>query len=394
MAHIRTGSVNIPVQILGSTGSIGRQALDVADRHGYRVLSLSACSNAAEVEKQARRYQVTSCAMTDVKAAQLLKIALADTDIRVYAGAEGLCEMIRSFQNEKPVVLNAIAGEAGLLPSLAALESGMDLALANKETMVVAGPIVMEKAKKHQARVLPVDSEHCAIWQCLNAGKKREVNKLILTASGGPFFGKSAEELKTVTVRDALAHPTWHMGAQITVDSATLMNKGFEIMEAAYLFSVDESQIDVLVHKESIVHSMVEFRDHSVIAQMSVPDMRFCIAHAIEYPRRNEAVIPPLSLSDVGTLHFAKPDTETFPLLDQARKAYRTGGASGAVLNASNEVAVDAFLKEKIRFPEISDLIAAVCDKLSGGRDVHTVEGILEYDALARSETKNMIRRR
>ena len=264
MAHIRTGSVNIPVQILGSTGSIGRQALDVADRHGYRVLSLSACSNAAEVEKQARRYQVTSCAMTDVKAAQLLKTALADTDIRVYAGAEGLCEMIRSFQNEKPVVLNAIAGEAGLLPSLAeAGVLGKVRTLANKETLVVAGPIVMEKAKKHQARVLPVDSEHCAIWQCLNAGKKREVNKLILTASGGPFFGKSAEELKAVTVRDALAHPTWHMGAQITVDSATLMNKGFEIMEAAYLFSVDESQIDVLVHKESIVHSMVELGDRT-----------------------------------------------------------------------------------------------------------------------------------
>ena len=394
MANIRNHNLNPCVQILGSTGSIGTQALDVAKKHGYRVMTLCAGTNVKAAEDQAREFHPKALAMTDADAASALKTALADTDVKVYAGMDGLCEMIRTYgytDEGRTVVLNAIAGGAGLLPSLAALEASLPLALANKESLVMAGSLVMDTAARNHVPVLPVDSEHCAIFQCLKAGQESEIGKLILTASGGPFFGMSRKELEKVDARAALAHPTWHMGAQITIDSATLMNKGFEVIEAAHLFRVDESQIKVLVHRESIVHSMVEFIDHSVIAQLSVPDMRFCIAHAIEYPERRPAVIPELSLSSVGCLHFDDPDTETFTLLNLARKAYRLGGAFGAVLNASNEVAVDAFLKGQIGFLDISRVVETVFDSMKQAGNAHSLEDILSYDRLSREVTEACI---
>ena len=368
--------------ILGSTGSVGEQAVDVATRHGIRVDALSAKRNWQRVAEQARALGVRAAAMTDEAAAKSLRVALADTDIRVYGGEAGLLEMIG--QSEATFSLNAILGEAGLRPSLASLESGKNLALANKESLVVAGELVMAKAREKGLCITPVDSEHSAIFQALRAGQEREIKRLILTASGGPFFGKKRTELTNITVSDTLAHPTWQMGAKITVDSATLMNKGFEVIEAAHLFGVSPDRIDVVVHRESIIHSMVEYIDNSVIAQMSVPDMRLCVQYALTAPHRTEAVIPQLDLLKVGKLTFAAPDTDTFPLLTLAKGAYGKGGAVPAALNAANEVAVAAFLAGRISFLAISDTVARVLSDMPHARDVHSLVGILDIDREAR----------
>ena len=377
------------VMILGSTGSVGEQAIDVAKQHGIRVTALCAHKNFKRVAEQARELHVTAAAMTDEQAAAALRLSLADTDIKVYGGEEGILAMIEEVDAEFAV--NAILGEAGLRPTLSVLSSGKHLALANKESLVVAGELVMASAKQQGLRITPVDSEHSAIFQALRAGKQSEIKRLILTASGGPFFGKKRTELSNITVDDTLAHPTWQMGAKITVDSATLMNKGFEVIEAAHLFGVPADKIDVVVHRESIIHSMVEYIDNSVIAQMSVPDMRLCVQYALTAPHRTEAVIPPLDLLQVGKLSFAAPDTETFPLLSLAKRAFSLGGATPAALNAANEIAVAAFLSRRISFLKLSDIVLRVTEDMPHAAGAHTLCEILDIDREARARAQALI---
>ena len=284
--------------------------------------------------------------------------------------------------------MNSIIGQAGLLPTLSVLENGIRLALANKESLVVAGEIVMNLAREKGIEILPVDSEHCAIHQCLRAGKKEEVKKIILTASGGPFFGMSKEEMYDLPLSRALAHPTWKMGAKITIDSATLMNKGFEIIEAAHLFGFSADKIDVLVHRESIIHSMVEYIDNSVIAQLSVPDMRHCVQYALDKADRGVGVIEPLDLAKISKLTFARPDREAFALLDLALYSLDRGGATTAVLNAANEVAVAAYLAEKIKFGQITDCVCHTVYAMPRTAEIHTLEGIFDADREAREIAK------
>ncbi|MBQ2757049.1 MAG: 1-deoxy-D-xylulose-5-phosphate reductoisomerase [Clostridia bacterium] len=370
------------ILILGSTGSVGEQAIDVAKQHGIRVMALSAHRNWQRVAEQARELQVSAAAMTDREAAACLRLALADTAVRVYSGEDGLLAMIR--ETPAAFAVNAILGQAGLCPTLTVLESDKHLALANKESLVVASEIVMGLARERGLSITPVDSEHSAIFQALRAGQKGEIKRLILTASGGPFFGKKRTELANTTLDDTLAHPTWQMGAKITVDSATLMNKGFEVIEAAHLFGVSQDKIDVVVHRESIIHSMVEYIDNSIIAQMSVPDMRLCVQYALTAPQRTEAVIPPLDLLKVGQLTFAAPDEQTFPLLALAKRALTLGGAVPAVLNAANEVAVAAFLARKIPFLAVSDTVVRVVEDMTHVQHRHTLSEILQSDREAR----------
>ena len=370
------------ISVLGSTGSVGEQALDVARASSYRVTSISANKNVKRVEEQAREFGVSAVAMADENAANELKLRLADTSIKVYSGEAGICQMIADDTAE--TVVNSIIGEAGLLPTLSVIEKGARLALANKESLVVAGEIVMQKAKENGVEILPVDSEHSAIFQSLKSGKQSEIKKILLTASGGPFYGYGKNELASISVERALAHPTWKMGAKITVDSATLMNKGFEVIEAVHLFGVTADKIEVVVHRESIIHSMVEYIDNSVIAQISVPDMRLCVQYAVDYPDRKIATVDELDLFSVGALTFRKPDTETFSLLKRAVESVKAGGALPAVLNAANEVAVGAFLAGKIGFYAITESVSETLLRLSSARNAHTLEQILGYDREAR----------
>ena len=371
------------ISVLGSTGSVGEQALDVAAKFGYEVGALSANKNSKRVEEQARKFRVKAVAMADESAAIDLKTQLADTDVKVYSGDSGICEMIAADNAE--TIVNSIIGEAGLLPSLAIIDRGARLALANKESLVVAGDIVMTRARERDVEILPVDSEHSAIFQCLKSGRSQEIKKILLTASGGPFYGYTKEQLREITVERALAHPTWKMGAKITVDSATLMNKGFEVIEAAHLFGVSSSNIEVVVHPESIIHSMVEYIDNSVIAQMSVPDMRLCIQYAVAYPHRVDAAISELDLFEVSRLTFKRPDTETFSLLKCAIDAIEKGGALPAVLNAANEVAVDKFLKGQIKFTRITEIVTEVVHKMNKACELHSLEDIINSDKEARA---------
>ena len=380
--------------VLGSTGSVGKQAIDVARQLGVKVNAISAHRDVETVEKQARAFSVRACAMSDEGAARELKIKLADTDIKVYSGSEGICEMIRETPSDNEygqIVENSILGEAGLKPTLATLNAGKKLALANKESLVVGGEIVMEAARKSGNDILPVDSEHCAIFQCLRAGRKKEIKNIILTASGGPFFGYTPDMLKGVTLERTLAHPTWNMGAKITVDSATLMNKGFEVIEAVHLFGVKPEQIKVVVHRESIIHSAVEYIDNSVIAQMSVPDMRHCVQYALSHPERCEATTEELDLFSVGKLTFAKPDIETFYLLKKAFEVISKGGALPAVLNAVNEEVVAAFLKGRIEFYRIAEIVCEAVDKFAYASDMHDLEDILGVARESRRVANEMI---
>lgn len=382
-----------PLTILGSTGSVGEQAFDVAVKHGIPVRALSANRNAARIEQQARALGVSACAMADESAAKDLKCRLADTGVHVYAGTEGICEMISATEGEeRETVLNSIIGSAGLAPTLATLHAGKRLALANKESLVCAGEAVMALAREKDLEILPVDSEHSAIFQALRAGDKKSIKRILLTASGGPFYGMTRDQLKEITVERALAHPTWNMGAKITVDSATLMNKGFEVIEAVHLFGVSPQQIEVLVHRESIMHSAVEYSDNSVIAQMSVPDMRLCVQYALTHPARTEAVIPPLDLTAVGKLTFSHPDTETFVLLRLALDAIGKGGALPAVLNAANEVAVAAFLERKLSFVGIFDLVTQTVERLDAAKSISEIDGILAYDREARALANEILK--
>ncbi|MBR3894977.1 MAG: 1-deoxy-D-xylulose-5-phosphate reductoisomerase [Clostridia bacterium] len=372
------------ITILGSTGSVGEQAIDVAIRNHIRVNALCANKNVKRVEEQARLLKVQACAMADPNAAAQLKIALSDTGVKVFAGTDGICEMIGEHYGTDEVVVNSVIGEAGLKPTLATLEAGKKLALANKESLVCAGDYVMKLAKEKSIEILPVDSEHSAIFQCLRSGGKKRIKRILLTASGGPFYGMTRDQLADITVERALAHPTWNMGAKITIDSATLMNKGFEVIEAVHLFDVRPEQIEVLVHKESIMHSAVEYIDNSVIAQMSVPDMRLCVHYALTHPDRTEAVIPPLDLTQVGKLTFSKPDTETFTLLALALDSIAKGGAVPAVLNAANEVAVAAFLNRKLSFTGIFDVVGETVNTLSDATTCASVEDVFAFDQAAR----------
>ncbi len=348
------------IAILGSTGSIGTQTADVARFQGYEVEAICAARSIGVLEAQIREFSPLYCGVFDEKAAATLKERVADTDTKVFAGQDGILEMISLLTCD--TVVNAIVGKAGLLPTLAVIEKGITLALANKESLVCAGEIVMAKAKEKGVAILPVDSEHSAIFQSLQAGRREDLKKILLTASGGPFFGKTKEELEYCTLEMALAHPTWNMGSKITVDSATLMNKGFEVIEAIWLFDVKPEQIEVLVHRQSIVHSMVEFADHSVIAQLSMPDMRDCIQYALTYPARLPSPVPSLDLCKIGTLTFSAPDTEAFPMLALALRAISEGGVRPAALNAANEAAVALFLAGKIRFTDIFRLVKAAVD--------------------------------
>ena len=378
------------ISVLGSTGSVGEQALDVADKFGLHVSSVSANTNSKRVEEQARKFSLSSVAMADESAAADLRIRLADTDVKIYAGESGICEMVANEKQD--TVVNSINGEAGLMPTLAVIDSGARLALANKESLVVAGEIVMARAKERGVEILPVDSEHSAIFQCLKSGRQSEIKKILLTASGGPFFGYTKEQMKDIKLSDALAHPTWKMGAKITIDSATLMNKGFEVIEAVHLFGVDADRIQVVVHRESIIHSMVEYIDNSIIAQMSVPDMRLCIQYAVAYPERSPEIIKELDLFSISSLTFKKPDTETFALLACAVDAVKRGGALPAVLNAANEIAVGAFLQGRAEFYQITESVSEVLSRLGEAEQAHTLDSILEYDRAARDEARRILK--
>jgi 1-deoxy-D-xylulose-5-phosphate reductoisomerase len=316
-----------------------------------------------------------------------LKAKVADTPTIILGGANAIEEL--AFEVKCDMYLNSIIGKAGLRPTLAAIESGKNVALANKETLVTAGTIVMERARQKKVSVLPVDSEHCAIFQCLEGYPAKQVSRLILTASGGPFFGKKRDELKNITPEMALAHPTWNMGQKITIDSATLMNKGFEVIEACHLFNVDIDKVDVVVHRESIIHSMVEYIDNAVLAQMGVPDMRTCIQYALTYPDRYEGLQERLDLAKIGKLTFAEADKETFVLLDLAYKSMRAGGLLPAVLNGANEEAVYLFLNHKISFTDIMDMVSDVVANYKNIANP-TIEDIEKADLEARELVRNL----
>ena len=382
--------------VLGSTGSVGEQALDVARVHGIRVRGLSAHKSVSTMEVQIREFHPDFAILTDETSAADLATRVADTDTKVLAGFAGITEMLHTVTTENPLgitVENSILGEAGLLPTLESLKAGHKLALANKESLVVGGELVMSLAREKGTTILPVDSEHCAIFQCLRAGRQEEIKKILLTASGGPFYGYTKDQLRSVTKAMTLNHPTWKMGAKITVDSATLMNKGFEMIEAVHLFGVTPQQVEVIVHRESMIHSMVEYIDHSIIAQMSVPDMRHCVQYALTHPRRFPAngTLAEADLFALGKLTFGRPDTTVFPLLALAGDCIAAGGALPCVLNAANEIIVAAFLEESIRFFDVPDLVTRTVEDLSYVADWHTYDQLVEADILARERAKQLL---
>ena len=378
------------VSILGATGSVGQQALDVVRSRGYGVDLLSANRDVAAMEAAAREFQPRIVAMADEAAAGELKVRLSDTDIRVYSGEDGLISAI--YETDADTVINSILGGAGLRPTLATIDAGKRLALANKESLVIAGDTVMSRAKEKGVEIIPVDSEHSAIFQSLKSGKGSEIQSVILTASGGPFYGYSRERLAEVTLADTLAHPTWKMGKKITVDSATLMNKGFELIEAVHLFSLSPEQVRVTIHRESILHSAVEYIDNTVIGELSVPDMRMCVQYAVDYPERAPSQSKRLDLISLGSLTFAEPDMDAFPLLGLASRAISLGGAMPAVMNAADEVAVSAFLEGKIGFTDISDTVISAFERLSDYKDTRDLDGILAADKEAREITDKLIK--
>ena len=374
------------LSLLGSTGSIGTQALQVVENlqaqgEEIQVEVLAARSSVKLLEEQARRFHPSAVAVFDEAAARSLRGSLRDTSIQVLAGMEGLCEA--AAWEGADTTLNAVVGMVGLQPTLAAIRAGKTLALANKETLVAGGAMVMEEARHHGVKILPVDSEHSAIFQCLQGCPGRDaLEKLILTASGGPFFGKTREELETVTREQALRHPNWDMGAKITIDSATMMNKGLEVIEASWLFELPEDRIDVVVHRESIIHSMIQYKDNAVMAQLGVPDMAVPIQYALTYPRRLPSPAGELNLWELQKLTFYPPDGDAFPCLELCREALRRGGLVPAAANGANEQAVALFLEGKIGFLDIPRLVAKAMDQQTAGEV--TLENILAADRAAR----------
>ncbi|MGN0114952.1 MAG: 1-deoxy-D-xylulose-5-phosphate reductoisomerase [Acutalibacteraceae bacterium] len=342
------------ISILGSTGSIGTQALDVCKRMGFRPVALTANRNVDIIENQIREFNPEIAVLADEKAANELKIRVADTATKVYSGKDGVCAA--AGYDKADIVLNSLVGMAGLVPTLSAIIAKKKIALANKETLVAGGDFVMRAAAENGVDILPVDSEHSAIFQCLQGAADNKIKKILLTASGGPFFGKTRDELQNVTKSDALRHPNWEMGAKITIDSATMMNKGFEVIEAMHLFGVTPSQIEVVVHRESIIHSAVQFADNSVIAQLGLPDMRLPIQYALTYPNRCNMPGDGLDLAALGKMSFYSPDLSTFGCLQVCMQAAEVGGLKCCAVNAANEVAVSLFLQDKIGFLQIEEI--------------------------------------
>ena len=370
------------ISILGSTGSIGRQSLEVIAACGMTVAALTANHDAVRLEEQCRAFHPQLAVMMDPAAADDLRLRLADTDIRVASGMEGLIEAAALEQAD--TVITAVVGMVGLRPTLAAIRAGKRIALANKETLVCAGELVMAEAERWGAEIVPVDSEHSALFQCLQGCRDRgEVRRLILTCSGGPFFGRNAVELQHMKREDALQHPNWSMGAKITIDSATLMNKGLEFIEAMRLYKLPPEKISIVIHRESIVHSLVEYCDHAMLAQLGTPDMRLPIQYALTWPDRTAAVAKPLDLFTCPPLTFKEPDYKAFPCLPLALGAARTGGTATAVLNGANEAAVGLFLDDKISFGAIAERVAAALDTVPVVQEP-TLEDVLAADTAAR----------
>lgn len=376
------------ISILGSTGSIGRQALEVCELLGLKVVSLVANSNVSLMEEQIRKYRPQMAVLADQKAAQALKAAVADTPCRVLSGQEGILEAVTLPDTD--TVLTSVVGIAGLVPTLAAIDAGKNIALSNKETLVTAGSLVMKRAKEKGVAILPVDSEHSAIFQSLAGNRRQDARRILLTASGGPFRGFTREQMRQVTVEQALRHPNWSMGSKITIDSASMMNKGLEVIEAMWLFDMAPDDIEIIVHKESVIHSMVEFVDGSIIAQLGAPDMRIPIQLALTWPERVQNPFRRVSLTELGSLTFEKPDMEAFPCLKLAYKAARTGGTLPVAMNAANEVAVAAFLSRKIRFHQIPELIEQVMEE----HRVNTrpsLNDIIDTDRVSRARAAEIV---
>lgn len=378
------------LSILGSTGSIGLQTLDVVRGLGLQVCALAANSNILLLENQIREFNPQLVAVFDLAAAKKLKLAVADTPVKVVQGMEGLCEA--ATMDCADLILNSVVGMVGLSPTLAAISSKKDVALANKETLVAGGALVMNAAKANNVKIFPVDSEHSAIFQCLQGCPDRKaLKRLILTASGGPFFGKSIDELQNITPEQALKHPNWNMGAKITIDSATMMNKGLEIIEASWLFDMPASKIDVVVHRESVIHSMIEYQDNSVIAQLGIPDMRIPIQYAITWPQRLHSPVKQLELTDYGKLTFYKPDDQNFPCMRVCRKAIERGGLAPAAANGANEVAVKLFLNNQISFTRICELVSQAIENQPDAESITSVDEILKADKEARNFVLNAV---
>ena len=369
------------IAILGSTGSIGTQTVDILPAVDAEVVALTTNKRINLLEEQARRLHPKMVCAFDADAARDLKVKLADTDIRVLTGMDGLTAC--AAESGADIVVTAVVGMVGLLPTLATIDAGKDIALANKETLVCAGELVMRAAREKGVKILPVDSEHSAIFQCAQAAQGNRLAKIILTASGGPFFGWTAEEMRGVTREQALAHPNWTMGAKITIDSATMMNKGLELIEAMWLYDMDPADIEIVIHRESIVHSAVEFDDGAVIAQLGLPDMRLPIQYALTWPARVPCKVPRLSLTEAAKLTFYAPDEAAFPALGLARRAAAQKGDRGAVLNGANEAAVGLFLAGRIGFTDIAARVAQAMDAIPYQPAV-TLEDVLAADAEAR----------
>ena len=369
------------IAILGSTGSIGTQTVDILSSIDAEVVALTTNRRINLLEEQARALHPKMVCAMDENAAKALKIKLADTDIEVLTGMDGLIAC--AAESGADIVVTAVVGMVGLLPTMAAIKAGKDIALANKETLVCAGGLVMSAAKQYGVRILPVDSEHSAIFQCVQAANGNPIDKILLTASGGPFFGKKIEEMRGMTREQALAHPNWSMGAKITIDSATMMNKGLELIEAMWLYDLPPEDIEIVVHRESIVHSAVEFADGAVIAQLGLPDMRLPIQLALTWPQRVPCKVPRMSLAEVAKLTFYAPDYEAFPALNLAKHAASLKGDRGAVLNGANEAAVGLFLNGKIGFTDIAERVAYALDTIPYKKDI-TLDDVLAADKAAR----------
>ena len=371
--------------ILGSTGSIGKQALSLVDRLGIEITALSAATNVKLLEEQVRRFRPAYACLSDENAAKDLEVRIADTNTKVFSGSEGLKEI--AAVSDCDTVLNSVVGIAGLVPTLSAIDAGKDIALANKETLVTGGKLVTAKIKENGLKLLPVDSEHSAIFQCLQDSHSASgLSRILLTASGGPFWGRSKDELRDVTVEDALKHPNWSMGKKITVDSATMMNKAFELIEAMWLFGLDPDSIVVTVHRQSILHSGVEFKDGALLAQLGVPDMRLPIQYALTYPERRECSQERLTIEKMAELTFERPDYDTFECLAAGTEAAKKGGLAPTAANAANEIAVQLFLEGKIRFLEIGEMVRkAVTNSVKA--DNFTLDELLEYDSEVRRKS-------
>ncbi len=378
------------IVILGSTGSIGTNTLDIVAKfpEEFRIVGLTAATKDDKLEEQLRMFKPQIVALADQAAAGRLRARCKDLSVEILSGLEGVAQVAQL--PEAALVISAIVGGAGLVPTLAAIRAGKQVALANKEPMVMAGRLMQEEAYRHGVRIFPVDSEHSAIFQSMEGHRREDIRRLILTASGGPLWELSREQMRDVKPAQALQHPNWKMGSKITIDSATLMNKGLEIIEARWLFDIPTSQIEVLVHRESIIHSLVEYKDGSVIAQLGLPDMRTPISYAMKYPARVPLDTPPLDLASIGKLTFYQPDHERFPCLGLGYQALRTGGTSPAVLNAANEIAVAAYLQEGIGFLDIADVIRTTMEAHTA-REVNIVEDALEADRWAREKAEELV---